>query len=392
VRRPLLLERAGIVTSAYYAAFFFAVGAHVPFWPLWLADWGLGPGEVGLYTALGSASRVVGGLALPALADRLDARRMTIAVTAIAGAVMFLAHLGVESRALLLLLTLATGAALAGIGPIGEALGIAAARVHGFAYAQARAVGSAGFLAASLAIGATLPLVDIDFVLWWIVLSFVAVAWIIRDHPGGRKVEGQIPPNLREIRALLTRPTFAVFVLAIALLQASHATYYAYGSVHWRVLGVSEAAIGGLWAVGVAAEIVLLMTVGTAIVARIGPVQALMVCGVAGVVRWSAMMLDPTGPILVPLQAFHALTFAIGHLAAMAFIARAVPGRFGASAQGALSAVAGGMALSLGMAIAAGIYPHVGGSTYGIGATFSAAGLAASLWLGRRWRGETLAV
>jgi MFS transporter, PPP family, 3-phenylpropionic acid transporter len=137
---------------------------------------------------------------------------------------------------------------------------------------------------------------------------------------------------------------------------------------------------------------VLLMTVGTAIVARIGPVQALMVCGVAGVVRWSAMMLDPTGPILVPLQAFHALTFAIGHLAAMAFIARAVPGRFGASAQGALSAVAGGMALSLGMAIAAGIYPHVGGSTYGIGATFSAAGLAASLWLGRRWRGETLAV
>ena len=392
MRRPLLLERAGIITSAYYATFFFAIGAHVPFWPLWLADWGLGPGEVGLYTALGSASRVVGGLAIPALADRLDARRMTITVTAIAGAVMFLAHLGVESRALLLLLTLATGAALAGIGPIGEALGIAAARVHGFAYAQARAVGSAGFLAASLAIGATLPLVDIDFVLWWIVLSFVGVAWIIRDHPGGRRVEGQIPPDLREIGALLTRPTFAVFVLAIALLQASHATYYAYGSVHWRVLGLSEATIGGLWAVGVAAEIVLLITVGTAIVARIGPVPALMVCGAAGVLRWSAMVLDPTGWILVPLQALHALTFGIGLLAAMAFIARAVPGRFGASAQGALSAVAGGMALSHGMVIAAGIYPHVGGATYGIGAAFSAAGLVASVWLGRRWCGETVAV
>ena len=51
---------------------------------------------------------------------------------------------------MLLAATLAVGAALAGIGPIAEALGVAAARRHGFAYAQARGLGSLGFLAANL--------------------------------------------------------------------------------------------------------------------------------------------------------------------------------------------------------------------------------------------------
>ena len=68
-----LLSRPGLHTAAFYVALFMATGVHVPFWPLWLSDWGLTAEEVGLYTALGIAVRVVAGLAIPALADRLDA-------------------------------------------------------------------------------------------------------------------------------------------------------------------------------------------------------------------------------------------------------------------------------------------------------------------------------
>ena len=104
-------------------------GVQLPFWPLWLADWGLTPAEIGLYTALGMAVRVVAGLAIPALADRLDQRRLTIVACAAAGIVLYLAHLGIHTRPLLLAATLAVGAVMAGIGPIAEALGVAAARV-----------------------------------------------------------------------------------------------------------------------------------------------------------------------------------------------------------------------------------------------------------------------
>ena len=93
-----------------------------------------------------------------------------------------------------------------------------------------------------------------------------------------------------------------------------------------------------------------------------------------------------------PLQALHALTFAAGHLGAMAFIARAVPPRYGAAAQGAAGAMAVGLALALGMAVSAAVYPHLGGRTYAIGAAFSALGLGFTLWLARRWSGEELAV
>lgn len=383
---------AGRHTAFFYALFYMALGAHLPYWPLWLEDWGLSAGEVGIYVALGMGVRVVAAIAIPAAADRLDARRNTIVVATVAGVVLFIAHHWIGSRALLMAATLGTGAVLAGVGPISEALGLAAARAGAFPYAQARGLGSAGFLAANLAVGALLPVLGPDLVLWWIVACLVLLVTVTPGHPGGRRVVGHIPPRLGEIGALLLNPTFALFVAAVAMLQASHSVLYAYGSVHWRALGLSEPVIGLLWATGVGAEILFLLSVATGIVGRIGPLAALAACGAAGIVRWSAMMADPTGLVLWPLQATHALTFAIGHIGAMAFIAQAIPPRFGAAAQGAIAATAGGLALALGMVLAAALYPRLGGFTYGIGAAFSALGLGLLLPLARRWRGETLAL
>ena len=102
-----LFTRPALHTAAVYVMVFAATGAYMPFWPLWLDDWGLTTEEVGLYTALGIAVRVVAGLAIPALADRLDARRYTLAACALATALIFLAHLGIHPKPVLLLATLA---------------------------------------------------------------------------------------------------------------------------------------------------------------------------------------------------------------------------------------------------------------------------------------------
>ena len=51
---------------------------------------------------------------------------------------------------------------------------------------------------------------------------------------------------------------FWVFVISAALLQASHQLYYGFGTLYWRGLGFSDTVIGGLWAEGVVAEILLL--------------------------------------------------------------------------------------------------------------------------------------
>ncbi|TPE49355.1 MFS transporter [Amaricoccus solimangrovi] len=387
-----LRSAAGRHTAAFYASFFMVSGVYMPFWPLWLAHWGLSPGEVGLFTSLGIGIRVVAGLIIPALADRLDARRHTIAVCCLFGAAILVCHLWIARVPVLLLGTLATGACLAAIGPIGEALGTAASRFHGFDYAPARGLGSIGFMFANLAVGALISALGVQVALWWMVVCFLLAALLVARHPGGRRVQGQIPPRIGEIRALVTNPVFCVFVAALSFTQASHAVFYAYGTIHWTDLGLSETRIGALWAAGVGAEIVFMITVGGAVAGRLGPVRALGLSGLAGILRWAAMMFDPTGWVLWPLMGLHALTFAAGHLGAMAFITRAIPARFGAAAQGAAAAMAAGLILSLATAGAAWAYPRLGGLSYGIGLGMSALGLGVCVLLGRVWRGQELAV
>ena len=147
-----------MMSMSGYAALFMTTGVQLPFLLLWLADWGPTPAEIGLYTALGMAVRVVAGLAIPASArDRLDQRRLTIVACAAAGIVLYLAHLGIHTRPLLLAATLAVGAVMAGIGPIAEALGRRGRPVLELPLnAQARGIGSLGFLVANLAAGAVI--------------------------------------------------------------------------------------------------------------------------------------------------------------------------------------------------------------------------------------------
>lgn len=387
-----LLARAGIHTSLVYAMLFMANGAHMPFWPLWLGDWGLSPAEIGIYSALGMAVRIVAGLAVPALADRLDNRRQMLAASAAATVLLFLAHLAIGNRAVLLVATLAVGATMAGTGPLAEALGVAASRHFGFVYAKARGLGSAGFLVANLVVGVLIARYGSGAALWWVVVCMAVLVPLALGHPGGSRVAGRTPPSLREIGRLMINPVFAVFMAALGLLQGSHAVMYAYGSVHWRDLGLGEGEIGALWAVSVSAEILLMLTVGTAVVQRVGAIGALMLAGAGGMLRWGAMMADPTGLLLWPVQCLHACTFAFAHLGAITFISRAVPDRYAAAAQGGSGAMAVGAGMALGMVLAAVAYPALGGRSYGIALAFSAGGIALSLLLARRWQGEELAV
>ena len=192
---------------------------------------------------------------------------------------------------------------------------------------------------------------------------------------------------MREIGRLVINPVFAIFMAAVAFLQASHAVLYAYGSIHWLALGISEVRIGALWAASVAAEIVFMLPIGTAVdrsgSGRCGRWRCR---GGAGILRWSAMMTDPVGFWLWPIQCLHALTFAMAHLGAIAFISRAVPDRYAAAAQGATGAMAVGGLTALGMVLAAAVYPALGGRSYGIGVATSALALGLCLLLARRWQ------
>ncbi len=379
-------------TALFYAAFYGAIGAYGPFWPVWLQDWGLSAGEVGLFTMIGMAMRVVTGLAFPALADRLGMRRRMTFLLGLAGAALFLAHLMIGQTVVLMAATVLTAAVLAGLAPLGEALGVGAAQRYRFGYALPRSVGSLAFLVANLVCGAMVARYGANAALFWIVVFLAGAGLLGRDHPGGGTDAGGPPPSLAEIGRLVGNPVFLVFALAMAAYMASGGVYLAYASIHWRALGLDEGTIGALWALGVLAEIVMMATIGARLVERLGAIGAVVLATAVSVLRWAAMMTDPLGPALWLLQATHAVTFTIGHLGMMAFIAAAVPDRYGGTAQGAVAGLFAGGLMALTIGLSALTYPHWGGLTYGIGAGMALVALALLALLARIWHGARLAV
>lgn len=389
-----LFGRGGLLTAGFYAALFFALGAHLPYWPVWLRQWGLSEAEVGSYLGLALAVRVVGAALMPALADRFALRRRLVAGCGAAAAAIFLAHLAIGSREALLAATLMAAFALAPLTPMGEALGIRASALHGFAYAHARAVGSLAFLAMNVGLGALLARLGAVAVLWAVVANLALVAALGAVHPGGGAPPGAGPDRARlgEAAALMRQPAFLAFALAASLGQASHAVYYAYGTLTWLKQGIGAEVIGLLWATGVVAEIALMLGPGRRLVERIGPARALMAAGAAGVVRWVLMSLAPAEALLWPVQCLHAVTFAVGHLGAIAFVAQAVPPRLQASAQGLHAGALGGTAFALATLAAGRISAGFGATaTWWLAAAMSAAALAAALGLARLWDGGPVA-
>ena len=385
-------HRAATLTAAYYAAVFMAFGAQLPYWPIWLKNWGLSETEIGFYLGAATIARIAGTTLLPALADRYAIRRWLIAGTAVCAAATMVAHLLVGQAEMLLAITLVYAVLAAPTVPVGEALGIRASERYGFAYGPVRAVGSIAFLSANVGVGALIGSAGIDAVVWAVSGGLLLTAMLATVHPGGgAPAKAADRATTADLKALAMTPVFAVFVLTTALGQAGHVVYYIYSSLEWQASGISTATIGWLWAVGVMAETVLMLGPGRIWVLKLGPERALALAALAGVARWGLMSLEPGLDGLWPLQAMHALTFGLAHLAAIAFVARAIPPRVAASAIGVVSGVIGGSIQAAAMAAAAMLTARYGiHSAYIMAAGMALASSALALMLGRLWNGNQI--
>jgi PPP family 3-phenylpropionic acid transporter len=226
---------------------------------------------------------------------------------------------------------------------------------------------------------------------WAVAIFLLGAAALGLVHPGGGAPPGagRDRTRFREALSLTRNPVFLIFALAASLGQASHAVYYVYGSLGWAAQGIGTGTIGLLWATGVGMEIALMLGPGRRMVDWLGPAGAIAAGGVAGVLRWALMSFEPPLALLWPLQAMHALTFALAHLGAMAFVAAAIPPRLQASAQGLYGGGLGGIAFAL-ATLAAGVLSTAvdAASTYWLAAAMSFSATVAALVLSRAWDGN----
>lgn len=359
-----------------YAAQFVAIGAYLPFMPVWLADRGLSAGEIGLVLTLPMLARSFVAPALALGVDRRGDRRAPLAALA--------ALSGGATMALFLLTGLA--AILAGFAalalfwcalmPLTEASALAAARAGRGDYGRMRLWGSVSFIAANLGAGML-----VDEIAPGAAVALVAGAFLLSGLFALRlpRDDAQELPavadglTLAAGRALLGATFLGPIVLA-GLMQSSHAVLYGFGTLHWQSLGYSNTMIGWLWATGVIAEIVL-FAFSARPVRWLRPTGLLVLAAAAGVTRWTAMAFDPPLAAQFALQVLHAFTFAAVHLASVTLIANGAPRRLAGTAQSLLFAVSS-LIMAATMPLAGALYGAVGGGAYWAMAAMALAVLA----------------
>ncbi len=352
----------------FYAVLFFGLGVMLPFLPVWLTGRGFSIEQVGYLLALQSVSRVLATPWISYAADRAGNLKRALLYCSVVSALgvtgMSLAF-GFSAMAVAIVVTYG---AFSAVLPVIEAYAVAQAEQIGADYGRLRLWGSLTFIAGSLGAGLALDVVDVAWLIYILIGShvvlIVAAALLPRDvRPVSAPAHAGVLQGLGEAREHVLSRVFVLFMLAAGLTQASHAVYYAFGSVHWQTLGYDGTTIGVFWSIGVVAEVVLFTWSGR-VVRFFGPVMLILVGSLAGVVRWGLIAADPAVTSVVLLQALHALTFGATHLGTMFYIRQSVPVHLAATAQGIYSALSGGIIMTAIMAASGQAYRDFEGGAY----------------------------
>lgn len=325
--------------AALYGAYFVGAGVQMPFFPLWLKAKGLDAGMIGVVLAAPLIARLIAIPLVTRQADRRDALR---------GAIMLACGLSVlgyglvglaEGPAAILLAFALASLAYTPIMPLSETYALKGLAARGRAYGPVRLWGSATFILGSMTAGFIADVIPARELIWLIAAASLLTAVVAFGlSPLGAAPHVGAPPAAG--RSLLRDPSFIAVLAAASLIQSSHAVFYGFSALQWRADGLDGSAIAGLWALGVAAEIVLFALQGR-LPPFFTPAVLIVVGGLGATLRWSVMALDPPAGLLPFVQLLHALSFGATHLGALGFVSRYAPPGQGATAQGYLALAIG---------------------------------------------------
>lgn len=369
--------------SLYYAAFFLVIGVYLPFIPLWLDARGLSAPEIATVLGVPMIIRVIATPVLTFAADRGGYARQAIIGFGwiVTGSFVGLAF--VDGFLAILLMTVIGASFWHPIMAITEGIAQDGSRRLGVDYGRMRVWGSVSFIAANLIGGAVVGAFGGLAVLWLVIGCGLVMAVIGHAIPGPAPQAATAQGfGLGSYRHMLRRSGLVVFVFGLAAVQSAHALYYGLGSLHWESLGFSPIVIGGLWALGVVAEIILFAISGKAL-ALLGVRGLVIAATAATVLRWSLLAFDPPLALVILAQIGHALTFGAAHLATVTMMADVAPEGGKSSSQALFFTISG--AIMGGLVLLSGpLYDAFAGQAYLVMALVGGIGGIAALYGLRR--------
>ncbi|MBN8608910.1 MAG: MFS transporter [Caulobacterales bacterium] len=366
--------RVTLVMSCLFAT----TGVTLVFLPRWLEiERGLSGAEIGAVLSLAQLARIFTGPAIAFWADGAQDRRtpfqlMAIAAIAAYAAFFFLAE-GFWPLLVLGFLALSLVQALV---PLIEAAILRATASGKMNYGVARGIGSVAFIFANVIGGVLISRFGLGAVVVWVLSALtlvIASSWLTLLPDPSQHQNTASSARLKAVFDLVKSRRFLVLIFACGLIQSAHAFYYGFSVMVWRGQGLSAETVGLLWAFGVSVEVAFLWSLGF-FERRFSPETLILAGAGGGVLRWIAMGFAPTGWVLWPLQALHALSFAAAHVGAMRLLYRDTPDAQAAMAQTLYSTLSGGILIGASTLLSGVLYDAVGAQGYWAMALIALAG------------------
>ena len=307
--------------STNYFIQYLVTGTFLPFWMVYLTSVkNLSVLEASSVFSMLFIARVISGLFLtPYLIKKYNfdiALKLSVGI----GLLLAISYEFTNEKLLLGLITFLFGMIYFMVNPLVEGLASLFLREENIDYGKARTYGSLGYTVIGIFIGGILSYVG-DGALYYILIILIGIFFIFMFLPQPKLVkninldDSSSHRNENLYAWVLKDKNAILLIITIFLYQLSHTAYNNYNALYLESMNIPEKWLSGvILNVSVIAEIIFFIF-SKRLVKKIKPKNLLIFAGVGAVIRWAALAMFQNIYIFTFMQTFHAITFAVAHIA-----------------------------------------------------------------------------
>ena len=308
--------------STNYFLQFLVTGTFLPFWMVYLTSVkNLSVLEASSIFSMLYIARVISGIFLSPYLIKKYNIDITLKLSVGIGLILAVSYGFTNEKIVLGLITFLFGMIYFMVSPLVEGLASLFLREENIDYGKARTYGSLGFTVIGIIIGGILGYVGNE-ALYYILIFLVALYLVFMFLPQPKLVKNlslEEPNTKKEKESLynwvLKDRNAILLIITVFLYQLSHTAYNNYNALYLESMNISAKWLSGvILNVSVIAEIIFFIF-SKRIVKRIKPKNLMIFAGVCAIIRWGALATFHNIYVFTIMQTFHAITFAVAHIA-----------------------------------------------------------------------------
>ena len=308
--------------STNYFLQFLVTGTFLPFWMVYLTSVkNLSVLEASSIFSMLYIARVISGIFLSPYLIKKYNIDITLKLSVGIGLILAVSYGFTNEKIVLGLITFLFGMIYFMVSPLVEGLASLFLREENIDYGKARTYGSLGFTVIGIIIGGILSYVGNE-ALYYILIFLVALYLVFMFLPQPKLVKNlsfEEPSSKKEKESLyswvLKDRNAILLIITVFLYQLSHTAYNNYNALYLESMNISAKWLSGvILNVSVIAEIIFFIF-SKRLVKRIKPKNLMIFAGVCAIIRWGALAMFHNIYIFTIMQTFHAITFAVAHIA-----------------------------------------------------------------------------